>query len=229
VKTPQGVRDFEGNMTLYCKPNDPAVAVLLQKTVPGYTGKQVAVNVHQHGGIPLTSYWSGGTRDYHTVIRLADMTTWTVPENGSGFTAVDRAFPAGFPVELPAPGFVVVTHTTGNYHAVSIHVHQEDAAKLIPAPCDVTWAEKVVLVATRSMKSSYAGKDRWTRANEDLTYPAWGKIAITRLQWDAAKASLISRGLLNKAGAITTEGRNAAGSQELYALKPVPLEVQNAA
>lgn len=32
---------------------------------------------------------------------------------------------------------------------------------------------------------------------------------ITREDWDAAKANLISRGMLNKAGAITVDGRNA--------------------
>jgi hypothetical protein len=32
---------------------------------------------------------------------------------------------------------------------------------------------------------------------------------MSREQWEEAKASLISKGLLNKAGAITVNGRNA--------------------
>jgi len=32
---------------------------------------------------------------------------------------------------------------------------------------------------------------------------------VSRADWDAAKQSLIGRGYLNKAGAITTAGRNA--------------------
>ena len=35
----------------------------------------------------------------------------------------------------------------------------------------------------------------------------------TRAQWDEAKAALIGRGLLNKAGAITVTGRNARPSR----------------
>ncbi len=212
-------------MTTYCKLNDPAVATLLNKTFPGLRLQQCAVSVHDAGGLPLSSYWSGGTKDDHRIVRLSDMQVFSVPENGSGFTAVDRTFgPAGLPVDMPAPGFAVVTYTHGSYNAVSIHVHSADATKMIAPPVETTWAEKVVLVATRSMKSSYGGKDRYTRANEDLG-TRWDEVVITRAQWNEATVSLKARGFLNAAGAITIDGRNAAGSGDLYRLRPVTAEV----
>ena len=207
--------------TIHCKPNDPAVAALLARTWPGTSHRDIAVTIYEAGGMPLTSCWDGGRRDTHRVLRLADMQSFQVPSNGNGFTAADKAFgPAGFPMALPAPGFAVVTLTEGRYHALSIHIHQENAAKLIPAPCELTWAEKVVLTATRSLKSSHGGKNRFQMANEELTFPAWGKIAINQAEWDATKAALIARKLLTAAGAITTEGKNAAGGLDLYRLRP---------
>jgi len=40
---------------------------------------------------------------------------------------------------------------------------------------------------------------------------AWTNFFPSRAEWDAAKAELITMGYLNKAGAITTKGRNARG------------------
>ena len=202
--------------TVYVKPNDATAVLLVGRAFPGARVSKVAINVHDAGGMALTSYWSGGTRDYHAVVRLADMQVWQVPENGSGYSAVDRAFgPAGMPLELPAPGFAVVTFTDGCYKAVSCHIHRDNAAKLIAAPVEVTWAEKVVLVATRALKSSHCGvKDyRFQEARRDT--------GITRAEWDAAVSVCKSRGFLNAAGAISIDGRNVAGHADLYRMKRV--------
>lgn len=207
--------------TIYLKPTDPAVAALLRVTFPTAHAKDVAIRICPCGGMSLTSYWSGGQRNYHAVIKLATMEVWHVPENGSGYSAVDHVFgPAGFPLELPAPGFAVVTSTEGHYHAVTIAIHAENAAKLIPATPEISWAERVVLVATRRLKSSYAG------INDYRFHEASHYTGITRQEWDAAKSSLINRKMLNAAGAITTDGRNSAGSKDLYSLKR---EASNAA
>jgi len=71
---------------------------------------------------------------------------------------------------------------------------------------DLDSDEKVVLYCTRAMKSSYNGKSR--RDYSGLTVDAW----------EAAKARLIGRGMLNKAGAITPAGRNAAADLKGYEL-----------
>jgi len=195
--------------TLYLSSKDATVCKLL-----GYapTCKDVAVTVHDAGGMSLASYWDGGTRDYHTAINLETMERMPIPENGSGFTAVDKAFgPSGLPVSLPSPGFAVITETKGSYHSLSIHIHRDNAAKLIAPPAEITWEESIVLVATRSLKSSYNGKTRFDMARSET--------GISKEQWETAKASLIARKMLNAAGAITTDGKNAAGSKQLYSLK----------
>ena len=195
--------------TLYLSSKDETVYKLLGYTP---TRKDVAVTVHDAGGMSLTSYWDGGTRDHHTAVNLETMERLPIPENGSGFTAVDRAFgPAGLPVSLPAPGFAVITETKGSYSHLTIHIHRDNAAKLIATPVEISWAEQVVLVATRSLKSSYNGKTRFDMARSET--------GITKEQWDTAKASLIARKMLNAAGAITTDGKNVAGSKQLYSIK----------
>jgi hypothetical protein len=197
------------SQTIYVKTSDPAAAALIRATFPGLSVKECAIRVYEHGGMGLESYWSGGTRDYHKVVELATMKVSAVPENGSGFTAVDREFgPEGIPVKLPAPGYAVVTYTDGNYTRLAISIHQDNAAKLLPAPVETTWAEKVVLTATRSLKSSYGGRTRQQQASSET--------GITAADYERAKASLISRGFLLKSGALSTEGKNAAGGKDLY-------------
>ena len=57
--------------------------------------------------------------------------------------------------------------------------------------------------ATCSLKSSYGGVSNY-RFHEARRYTG-----ITAERYEAAKASLIARKLLNKAGAVTVEGQNA--------------------
>jgi hypothetical protein len=91
---------------------------------------------------------------------------------------------------------------------LTFHVHPADAAALLPAPAaDLSAHEKLVLEATASLKSSYGGRDRYQMATDDLRYAR--KPYPSRAEWDAAKAELIGRGYLNKAGVITVAGRNA--------------------
>ena len=87
-------------------------------------------------------------------------------------------------------------------HAASTEKPAE-AEQTTLKPGELTWAEKVVLVATRSYKNSYGGRSniRFANAHEDC--------GITQLEWDHAKAALAERKLLTAAGAITDAGRDA--------------------
>lgn len=206
-------------MTVALKPNDAAVPMLL-KAFPGYSGRKFRITIHNQPGMSLTSCWDGGSRSYYQVIRLADGAGLAVPENGSGFTAVDQAYgPAGLPEaeQLPCPGFAVVEHSIfcGQDSGLTMHIHADNAAPLLPAPIDLTREQKIVLIATRAYKSSYAGISdyRFVEAQRET--------GITRAQWDEAKASLIARGMLNKAGAITVDGKNAvSGQYDLWKYRP---------
>ena len=113
------------------------------------------------------------------------------------------------------PGIAVVEHSMfcGKDMGLTFHVHPDNAAKLLPAPtAELTAHEKLVLQATCSFKSSYGGKDRYQMMADEVRYASSKHVQEpfpTREQWDAAKQSLIGRGMLNKAGAVTPCGRNA--------------------
>lgn len=193
--------------TIHLDSNDPTTAVM-RKAFPTYAGKKYKLVVRE-GPMSLTSYWDGGSRDYYQIIQLADGEHVAVRENGSGFVPSLPELP------VPCPGYAVVEHSIfcGKDAGLTLYVHPDNAVKMLPAKAEMSWAEMVVLVATRSLKSSYGGRTRFDEAKSDT--------GITLAEWDAAKASLIARGMLNKAGAITTEGKNAAGSKSLWNLRRV--------
>lgn len=83
---------------------------------------------------------------------------------------------------------------------------------------EVTAAERIVLIATKRFKPSYAGRDRFQMAREEATEGrAWitghipGERFITRAEWATARQSLIAKGLLTQIGGITMAGRAVLG------------------
>jgi len=86
---------------------------------------------------------------------------------------------------------------------LTIYVHPSNLAKLLPKPAELTRHERTVLGYTARLKSSYGGISNY-RFHE-----AHERTGITLAEWDAAKQSIIGKKLLNKRGAITTQGRNA--------------------
>lgn len=199
-------------MNTYHLNESEATYALTRASFPSYNGRKFQLEVRDTPIREMTSYWDGGSRDYWAIVDLATMQSMDVPENGSGFTAeLENVQSAA----LPRPGFAVVRHSIfcGKDMGLTFYLHPDNAAKFLPKVEELTRDEKIVLVATRSLKSSYAGiKDyRFHEANRDTK--------ITRERWDAAKSALIARRLLNSAGAITTEGKNAAGSGDLYQLR----------
>lgn len=197
--------------TIHLKETDETARKIAGASFPDYTGKKFKLQVHDSGTMNLTSYWDGGSRDYFAVLRLEDMKCLPVPQNGTPFDPYGN----GIEVPLPGPGFAVIEHSIfcGKDSGITIHVHSSNAAPLLPKTEDITWAEKVVLSATRSLKSSYAGiKDyRFSEAQKDT--------GITRADWDTAKTALIEKRLLNAAGAVTVDGKNAIGNTSLWNLK----------
>jgi hypothetical protein len=188
----------------------PEVRDIANMAFPDYTGKKFKVEAFR-GPMELRSSWDGGSRDYYVIVNLSNGKVKPIPENGSGFGSNNKIFKI---TKLP-PNFVVVEKSifVGKDMGITIYINQENISKMLPAPDDTTWEEKVVLVATRSLKSSYGGvKDyRFQAALRDT--------GITKQEWDTAKENLIQKGMLNKAGAITDKGRNAAGNEQLWSLK----------
>lgn len=180
----------------------------------GYNGKKFKAVVCTETTIPADAgLWSGGTRDTYQLIHLETGRAVTASDNMSSPWNAARKDQT---ITLE-PGFIVVEHSTfcGKDMGLTFYVHPDNAAKLLPAPtAELTEHEATVLQATCSYKSSYNGRDRYQMAQDGHR---WSKNAdtpfATREQWDTAKQSLIAKGLLNKAGAVTPAGRNARPSR----------------
>ncbi len=165
---------------------------------PDYTGRKYRVEVAK-SALNMASYWGGGSRDFWAVVNLATMTVVNAPQQ----SAFDKPIDGIERVTLPA-GFVAVKHTIfcGKDLGLTFYVSQDSAPMFItPAADDITEDQKIVLAYTKSRKSSYAGI-------KDYRFHEAQSRGITRDRWDTAKAECIARGWLNKAGAITNDGRN---------------------
>lgn len=177
-----------------------------RKTLPAEAGRILAASFPSYNGnkftldfkdsIYIDNTWSGGSREQTVFVRLDTFTAFVPPDS----------YRAGAQT-VPIPeGSVAVQHVIFSGKDLGIRfIAPPGAAKLFPAPAaDVTEDEIIVLVATRSYKSSYGG-DSNVRFHE-----ARKNTGITEERWLAAKASATAKGYLNKAGAITTAGKNAA-------------------
>lgn len=178
----------------------------------GYSGNKFKARVTGTVDIPSTAgLWEGGSRTTHQLIRLSDGALLPLTDVSAPWDNLRQS--RNIALE---PGIAVIEHSIfcGKDMGLTFCLHPDDVAAMLPAPvADLSDIEKLVLNATKSFKSSYGGKDRYQMACDELRYGAYaGKYAApTRAQWDAAKQSLIARGYLNKAGAITVSGRNAIG------------------
>lgn len=179
-----------------------------------YTGKSFQVQVTEQVTIPAESgLWDGGSRETYSAVRIADGAAVPVSDNSSAPWDASRRDN----VVTLKPGIAVVCHRIfcGKDMGLRIYVCAADAAPMLPAPVELSAVEKLVLEYTATRKSSYMGKDRFMMAVDDLRHGYRSRDGIARLDrtiWDDAKASLIGRGFLNKAGAITVAGRNACNA-----------------
>jgi hypothetical protein len=170
----------------------------------GYSGRKFRLNTTETVDCAQSGVWCEGSRSTFAVLRL---------DTFEALALHDVAYQFGNKPELQkpvalAPGLVCVEHRIfcGKSAGLTIHVHPQGLdPRLMPENIAISTDERIVLYATRSLKSSYNG------IKDFRFYEAREKTSITRERWDAAKASLISCKLLNKAGAITPKGRNAVG------------------
>jgi hypothetical protein len=190
--------------TVHLRRSDPTVDALIRAVFPGLKCQSVEAiitdSVHFYG----TNWDEGNRRDY-VIVRLEDMKRLRIEE--APFMERSPVHENAF--KLP-PGFVVVVHVIGRYEHVEIHTAAENVTPLLPAPTELTEDEEIVLVATRSLKAAYGGVGNY-RFVEARRYTG-----IDLNRWETAKATLIARKLLNKAGAITVEGRNACPKHDLF-------------
>lgn len=182
--------------------NNPELIKVARTAFPGYTGKKFAFEILDHP-INVKSCWSGGSKDEYVFVRLDNLTTMEMPPQSAFDAKV-----AGAEAVTLIPGLACVRHVyfCGKDLGVTVLLHQDNKPALIEKQVDLSDNEKIVLVYTRSLKPSYGGISNY-RFHE-----AHREKQISLEDWEAAKANLIGRGLLNKAGAITDAGRNASNS-----------------
>jgi hypothetical protein len=190
--------------TTYIKPQDLPECI---HRCFAYSGKQVqlitASSVH------LNNFWSGGSRSWYKAVELATgKVTEAHPDTANPFKPEEH-------VDVPLrPGVVIVEmQQVSDRQYLKAHALPGDLAAALPAPVELTRDERIVLIATRSHKNSYGGEKN-IRYREAHRYTG-----ITSERWEAVKAALIQKGLLNKAGAITLEGKNAVGDDQLWQMR----------
>lgn len=179
---------------------DATLRKIISATFPGYKGRKFKLSTD----IPkrLNSYWDGGSRDYYSFYELS---TGKVLDVGSNH----HFFESGRPSELDSlpAGIVIVKYSIfcGKDMGITIYANSGDLTPMLPPKVDLTPHEKIVLEYTRSYKSSYAGIKNYRFVEAKRT------TGVRLDEWEAAKATLIEKKLLNKRGAITPAGRNAIG------------------
>lgn len=192
--------------TVYVDPTRHAeTARLIRSAFPGFAGKRVSIETLPADGAFTFSgaYWQEGCRSVYVVVDLVTGQHGTIPGTNPLTDRAERA------THVP-PGFVVVEHHhDGRYgDSVVIHARPDNMTPFLPPASDLTHAESIVLIATASLKNTYGGKTG-IRKNAARAHGVDGSA------WDAATATLKTRGMLNAAGSITADGRNAIASHPL--------------
>lgn len=176
-----------------------------------YDGRKFKAQVVEAMTVPADAgLWSGGSRKHYSLVELNSGVKHTIP--GQDLNPWQYGDGARQERRIPLkPGFAVVCHTiyAGKDFGLTFYVHPDNAAALLPKQVELSENQKTVLAATSHYKASYNGMDRYQLALRGRSYSA--PEFMSRDQWDEAKAELIAGGFLNKAGAITTKGRNAVG------------------
>ena len=191
---------------------DNEVKKIASVAFPEYSGKKFRVEIEENPiNVAYNNYWSGGSRTYYNFVRLDTLQSFgEIPAQ----SAFDKAIIGADKVQL-IPGLVCVQrdYFCGKDMGITIKVHPENAPKLIGETVELTRDEKIVLIATRSFKNTYGGRTniRFLEGKRET--------GIEVEQWETAKKGLIEKGMLNKAGSITNEGRNAIGRTRFYELK----------
>lgn len=193
------------------------VSALVAVTFPEYAGRSFSVQISERVTF-FNINWCGGTRYQYrscsltgqplgSMDKYSKVPPWENPAEGKA-------------IDIPR-GACVVRHgiVAGKDAGITVFMRPDDVPPALQAPAEQCMPyEALVLVYTQSRKSHYNGQDRYEMARGDTKWGVGeaGKVGInetnfpTREQWEAAKAALIARGLLDKRGAITRTGRNVA-------------------
>src|SRR3990167_6457565 len=203
--------------TIHLHANETMAA--FAKQAFGYTGRIFQVEARER--VHITSYWDGGTRSYWAVLTMRQdastqptnaITTQGKPELRVVGECGGMGQPAELDVEIDA-NTIVAEHVIfcGKDLGIRFYVNPARLPQYLPASAnELTREQRIVLVATRSYKSSYAGVGNYRYIE------AGRETGISLADWERSKAECQQMGLLDKRGAITVDGRNAIGNADLW-------------
>lgn len=186
--------------TLYLTGKEPGVPELLRAAFPSFAGRKISVQTRTEVQ-PQHTYWDEGSRHSYSAVDIKTRRAVA----GKQFSPPQFGGPVKVNPIRMVPGVLVFElHQHRGTHYMHIYCHPQDAPKLLPEEGQtLTKEEKIVLEHTAGLKSSYGGEKNF-RFKE-----ARRRTGITLNEWEVAKAELMEKKLLNRAGAITTAGRNA--------------------
>jgi len=163
-----------------------------------YDGKKFKVTLSEKVEL-YGMFWDGGSRNEYRAVELA--TGKTIAPMWEATNPPQFGGPRQAPiVELPK-GVVIVEHSCfcGKDMGLTIHARPDDYQPMLPSGnTELTEDEKKVINYTCSYKSSYGGISNYRQVQSGLSLE----------RWNVAKATCITKGLLDKRGAVTVKGRN---------------------
>ncbi len=192
--------------TVYLRKNEPIVEALRRAAFPGYTGQKFKLEFREQIRFADTQ-WSGGSRSEYIIIKLDGMQRANIPT--APYMERSQVHETDYPIPV---GYVVVMHRMfcGQDMGLTFFVNPATVEMTaLASGGDATRNERIVLAAT-GKKSSYKG------ISDFRFHEAHHSTGISREEYDAAKESCIRKGWLNKAGAITVDGRNVRGHDDLW-------------
>ena len=189
---------------------NPVLIKILNATFPEYKGRTIRVST---GDVfyPDQS-WSGGSRTIWKLVSRDGRVFDPGSTYSSGLFNPKEAFN---PVKIP-PQCFIVKHSIfcGRDMGITILVRPEEFdTGMLPLPEELSANEMIVLIATRSLKSSYAGISNY-RYHE-----AHDQTGITLEDWNSAVQSCIDKGYLTKNKSITPKGKNQVQNKSLYEMR----------
>lgn len=190
-------------MITYLKYDANDELIKLAKRLTGYTGKKYSVVTHDGDTYRIAdSYWSGGSRTLSHVVKVDGMEAAAIPSFHPFFDG--QVIPESVKWDR---GIIVVEYAQGYCEGIRFVVHPLDwESRALPEVPELTFIENLVLVMTSGLTSAGRKNDR-------------ERYGITDADWESGKESLIGKGLLQKNGAVTVDGRNVANTLDRYTLQ----------
>lgn len=182
---------------MYLAPTDEMTS--LAKSVFGYNGRKYQVHIATKYRPEL--YWDGGSKKDARLVCRENLAIAYPSASAS-----DPFKPAAHTeIEIPQNHFIVEHYICrGTDMGVRFYVRPDEAdtAMIEAEEEELARNEKIVLLATVMLKSSYSG------IKDYRLYSAQQETGISATEYEVAKRSLIDKGFLTKVGGATIKAKN---------------------